>query len=252
MPLVQLTVLVSALLGWSDIDIQPSRGDRAAASYRSVATLDRPTERTVETLRRYNLEREYRRDVNGALLRIEKFAQQRAEPELVYALAELSWIEAKRLDRWRKPQALDRYLDAAAYAYDFLFDDDPVLAEGRKPADPRFRQAMELYNAGRRPPDPRGDDQGTRSSPRAARSSRSSSTAASVDSSSSSQDSPWRPTDVHKLLLATDFEVSGLNLPDSHQYGIGVPLIAVRETRTTRKASAIPRSSSTRSRWPSR
>src|SRR5262249_42495782 len=106
------------------------------------------TERTVETLRRYNLERVYRRDVNEALLRIEKFAQQRAEPELVYALAELSWVEGKRLERRRKPQAMDRYLDASAYAWDYLFAADPVLAAGRQPADPRYRQAMELYNAG--------------------------------------------------------------------------------------------------------
>src|SRR5262245_54796166 len=147
MPLAQITIVVSALLGWSDIEIQQSRGDRAAAAYRSVADLDRPTERTVETLRRYGLERVYRRDVNETLLRVEKFAQQRPEPELVYALAEISWTEAKRLERWRKPQALDRYLDAAAYAYDFLLGDDPVLVQGRKPADPRYRQAMELYNA---------------------------------------------------------------------------------------------------------
>src|SRR5690242_9618915 len=125
MPLVSLLVVATALLGWSGIEIQPSRGDRAAASYRSVAALDRPTERTAETLKRYNLEREYRRDVNTALLHIEKYAQQRLEPELVYALAELSWIEGKRLDRKRKPQALDRYLDTAAYAFDFLFDPDP-------------------------------------------------------------------------------------------------------------------------------
>ena len=56
MPLAQLTVLVSALVGWSDITIQPSRGDRAAFSYqRSVASIDRPSERTLETLRRYDL-----------------------------------------------------------------------------------------------------------------------------------------------------------------------------------------------------
>ena len=63
----------------------------------------------------------------------------------MYALAELSWIEGRRLDRWRKPQAIDRYLDAAAYAYDYLFDTNPVLAQGRGPSDPRYRQAMEIY-----------------------------------------------------------------------------------------------------------
>ena len=109
----------------------------------SVAALDRPTERTVETLKRYRPRaRSIAATSTTALLHIEKFAQRRAEPELVYALAELSWIEGKRLERWRKPQAIDRYLDAAAYACDFLFDPDPVLAQGRKPADPRFRQAM--------------------------------------------------------------------------------------------------------------
>ena len=135
--------------GWSDITIQPSRGDHAAFSYqRSVASIDRPSERTLETLRRYDLYNEYRREVNGCLLRLENAAQKRPEAELVYALAELSWIEAKRLDHRRKPQAIDRFLDAAAYAYDYLFDQNPILAEGRGPSDPRFRLAMEIYNAG--------------------------------------------------------------------------------------------------------
>jgi hypothetical protein len=43
------------------------------------------------------------------------------------------------------------------------------------------------------------------------------------------KDSPWSPADVHKILLASDFEVGGLNR-DLHQYGMGVPLIGVRET----------------------
>ena len=68
-------------------------------------------------------------------------------PTLVYArLAELSWVEGHRLDRWRRAGAIDRYLDAVAYAYDFLFGED--LAAGRQPSDPRFRTACELYNGG--------------------------------------------------------------------------------------------------------
>src|SRR5262249_17844576 len=43
------------------------------------------------------------------------------------------------------------------------------------------------------------------------------------------RDSPWKPTDVHKLILASDFEVSGL-ATSRNQYGLGVPLIGVRET----------------------
>jgi hypothetical protein len=228
MPLAQLTVLVSALVGWSDITIQPSRGDHAAFAFqRSIAGVDRPSERTLETLRRYDLNNEYRRDVSACLLHLERYAQKREEAELVYALAELSWIEAKRLDHRRKPQAIDRYLDAAAYAHDYLFDDDPVLAEGRGPSDPRFRLAMEIYNAGVdrliRAAQTKGEIQPQNGE----------AIPFKVHGREQSLrivlgDSAWRPTDVHKILLASDFEVSGINR-DLSQYGLGVPLIAVRQ-----------------------
>ena len=150
------------------------------------------------------------------------------EAELVYALAELSWIEAKRLDHWRKPQAIDRFLDAAAYAYDYLFDDDPVLAEGRGPSDPRFRLAMEIYNA--------GVDRLIRAAQTKGQIQPQNGEAIPFKVHGREQslrivlkDSPWNPADVHKILLASDFEVSGINR-DLSQYGLGVPLIAVRET----------------------
>jgi hypothetical protein len=227
MPLAQLTVMVSALLGWSDIQIQASRPERATASYRSVAALDRPTERTLETLKRYDLERVYRRDVNNTLLRIEKFAQRRPEAELVYALAELSWIEGRRLDRWRKPQALDRFLDAAAYAYDFLFESNPVLAAGRSPSDPRYRQAMEIYNG--------SVDHLIRAAMNRGQIQPQEGEVISFKFHGREEkirivlkDSPWKSSDVHKILLASDFEVSGLD-QEFNQYGLGVPLIGVRQ-----------------------
>ena len=43
------------------------------------------------------------------------------------------------------------------------------------------------------------------------------------------QNSPWTQADIHRLLLASDFEVSGIN-HDLSRYGLGVPLIAVRGT----------------------
>jgi hypothetical protein len=202
MPLAHLTVMVSVLVvGWSDIDITPSRGDRGAMFQRSVAGIDRPSERTLETLRRYDLDREYRRDVSQVLLRLEKFAQKRAEAELVYALAEISWIEGKRLDRRRRPEAIDRFLDAAAYAHDYLFDPDPELAEVRGQADPRFRTACEIYNAG------------------VERLIRAAQTKGQIQPHNGEDipfkvhgreeslkiilnDSPWKPNDVHKILLA--------------------------------------------------
>jgi len=240
MPVVEWTVLVSAILGWSDITIQPSRGDRATTSLQRslLAGIDRPSERTLETLRRFDLEKEYRHDVNAALLHLEKFAQRRAEAELVYALAELSWIEGKRLDHRRKPQAIDRFLDAAAYAHDYLFDPDPDLAGVRVQSDPRFRLACEIYNA--------GVDRLIRAAQTKGQIQPQNGEAIPFKIHGREQSlrvvlehSPWSPADVHKLLLASDFEVTGLN-KDLYQYGLGVPLIAVRETET-KKGERSPR-----------
>jgi pimeloyl-ACP methyl ester carboxylesterase len=225
MPTASVVVVICALSGWSDITIQASKGERGFSSFqRSVAGIDRPSERTIETLKRYELERSYRKNVNNTLQSLEKTARRQPEAELVYALAELSWIDGLKQDRWRKAQAIDRFLDAVAYAHDFLFD--PELADGRNPSDPRFRLACEIYNAGlerliraaqsKDPIDPQG--------------------AIRLKVHGHEQvlqvvlrDSPWTPADVHKLILASDFEVSGL-ATSRNQYGLGVPLIGVRMT----------------------
>ena len=56
---------------------------------------------------------------------------------------------------------------------------------------------------------------------------------------SSSRSRPGRPSDIHKILLASDFEVSGLN-KDLKQYGLGVPLIGVREASEKLEGPAQP------------
>ena len=235
MPLAQWTVVVSALLGWSDIEIQPSRGDHRTSAYqRALAAIDRPSERTHETLRRYDLEREYRRDVNAALLHLQKYAQRRPEAELVYALAELSFLEGRHLDRWRRPQAIDRFLDATSYAHDYLFDPNPVLAAGRGPSDPRFRLACDIYNAGVerliRAAQTKGQitlqDQNGETIPLKIHGREQAVNIALQGPPGAA----WRLTDVHKILLASDFEVTGLNR-EFAQFGVGVPLIAIREAK---------------------
>jgi hypothetical protein len=226
MATAHVAVLVSALLAWSDnITIQPSRGDHSFSSFqRSLGAIDRPSPRTIETLKRYDLDRTYRWNVNNTLLSLEKLARKRPDAELVYALAELSWLDGLKQDRWRKAQALDRFVDAVGYAHDYLLD--PDLAEGRGPSDPRFRLACEIYNAGlerlirvaqsKDPIDPQGvirlKVHGHEQVLQVAL-----------------NDTPWAPTDVHKLILATDFEVTGL-ANSRNQYGLGVPLIGVRVT----------------------
>ena len=225
MPISHIVLAASALLGWSDITIQAARGDRGfAASHPSVVAINGPSPRTLETLKRYDLERRYRKDPEHALLSLEKFAKAQPSAELVYALAELSWIDGSRNERWRKAQAVGRYLDAVAYAHDYLFD--PELADGRAPTDPRYPIACEIYNAGlerviraaqaQDPIDPQGKIKlktGDREQ----------------ELQVVLRDSPWKPGDIHKLLPTTDYEVGGL-ATSRNQYGIGVPLIAVRES----------------------
>jgi pimeloyl-ACP methyl ester carboxylesterase len=227
-----LGIVLASSLGWTEITVAPSRNGSANAPWnRTIGGLDRPSERTAETLRRHDLYDRYRRDPAAALLRLENAARRSPDPDLVFALAELSWIEARRHDRRRRPAALDSYLDAVAYAYDFLFD--PELAAGREPSDPRFRLAIDLYNgsldaiirAAQAKKD-RIEPGGTITLKAHGRE-----LALRVNLAQS----PWRAEDIHELLLASDLEVSGLE-NHSYQFGLGVPLIAVRKSEPPGKA----------------
>ncbi|WP_406696102.1 hypothetical protein V5E97_34425 [Singulisphaera sp. Ch08] len=225
MSLACLAIVASSLLGWTDITVQPSRGERAhSASYRNLATLDRATDRTLDTIKRYDMSRQYRFGTDRVLSSLVKLARERPEPELVYALAELCWVEGRRLDKWRKANAIDYYVDSVAYAHDFLTDPELVRPDGQRGSDPRYRTAMDLYNAGLErilraaqtvgPITPegsiklkiRGHEQVFRIS---------------------LANSAWAIDDVDKIILASDYEVSGL-ISKTYHYGLGVPLIGVR------------------------
>ena len=228
MALAQLAIALT-LIGWADVTVESSRSDRVNASFqRSLAGLERPTERTMETIKRLDLASDYKRDVSNTLKTLEKKARANPDSDLVYALAELNWIEGTRLDRRRKPEALDRYIDAVAFASDFLFD--PELVEGRQPSDPRFRMACDLYNGGldrliraaqsngRVEPEGvirlkvHGKEQVFR---------------VMLDSKT-----PWKATDVDQLLICSDYQVIGLPTK-TYRWGLGVPMIGVRKSDRT-------------------
>jgi pimeloyl-ACP methyl ester carboxylesterase len=215
-----------ALLGFpADVAVTPSRGDRPQSYQRSLAGLDRPSERTAETLKRYALDGRYRRDAAAVLATLDQQARANPEPDVVFALAELSWVESKRLERRHRPESIDRTLDALAYAHDYLFG--PELANSRQPSDPRYRLACDLYNG---------------SLDRLLREAQSN--GARIEANGEFglkakgreqvfrvvlRDSPWSPDDIDQVILASAFEVSGLPMLN-YQYGLGVPLIAVRRS----------------------
>lgn len=228
-------MVVAASVGFVDLNFQASKSDRAhSALSRSLAKFDRPSERTMETLARHGLSKRYRTDSARTLASLERTAQGlKGDADIVYALAELNWIEGRRFDQTRvtlnlfdrnRDQVLDRYLDALTYAYDYLFS--PELAAGRQPSDPRFRLACDIYNGalerlirsalvkGRLPVSESIEItlRGQKAKVKLA-----------VDGSS-----PWPRQEIGEMIFASDYELTGVET-QTRQYGVGVPMIALRK-----------------------
>ena len=228
-----LWMAVAASIGFVDLNFQATKSDRAhSALARSLSQFDKPSERTMETLTRQGLNKRYKTDPARALASLERTAQgQKDDADLIYALAELNWLEGRRHDQTKlisfdrqRDQVLDRYLDALTYAYDYLFS--PALAAGRQPSDPRFRLACDIYNAalerlirtalvkGRVP---MGESieltlRGQKAKVRLA-----------VD-----EGSPWPRNEIGEMMFASDYELTGVET-QTRQYGVGVPMIALRK-----------------------
>ena len=228
-----LWMAVAASIGFVDLNFQATKSDRAhSALARSLSQFDKPSERTMETLTRQGLNKRYKTDPTRVLASLERTAQgQKDDADLIYALAELNWLEGRRHDQTKlisfdrqRDQVLDRYLDALTYAYDYLFS--PALAAGRQPSDPRFRLAWDIYNAalerlirtalvkGRVP---MGESieltlRGQKAKVRLA-----------VD-----EGSPWPRNEIGEMMFASDYELTGVET-QTRQYGVGVPMIALRK-----------------------
>ena len=228
-----LWMAVAASIGFVDLNFQATKSDRAhSALARSLSQFDKPSERTMETLTRQGLNKRYKTDPTRVLASLERTAQgQKDDADLIYALAELNWLEGRRHDQTKlisfdrqRDQVLDRYLDALTYAYDYLFS--PALAAGRQPSDPRFRLACDIYNAalerlirtalvkGRVP---MGESieltlRGQKAKVRLA-----------VD-----EGSPWPRNEIGEMMFASDYELTGVET-QTRQYGVGVPMIALRK-----------------------
>jgi hypothetical protein len=215
-----------ALLGWpADVAVTPSRGDRPLSYQKSLGGLDRPSDRTIETLKRYALDGRYRKDPAAVLATLDQQARANPEPDVVYALAELSWVESKKHERRHRAESIDRTLDVLSYSHDYLFG--PELANARQPSDPRYRMACDLYNGALDRLLREAQTNGLKIEPNGE---------FSLKVRGREQvfkvllrDSPWNPDDVDQIILASAFDVTGLPTLN-YQYGLGVPLIAVKRS----------------------
>jgi triacylglycerol esterase/lipase EstA (alpha/beta hydrolase family) len=104
-----------------------------------------PSQRTEDLLQRYDLYEQVKDAPADALQGLQQ--ENRAEPTLekTYALAELSYVLGKRAQaKGNTSKALELYSGSVSQAYLYLFS--PQFDETRSYYDPQFRKACDLYN----------------------------------------------------------------------------------------------------------
>src|SRR5687768_14528178 len=183
----------------------------------------RPTERTLQLLRRYDLLGLQEKSPQVTLTKLQQQIAADPDPDKICSFAELSYIAGQRFESQNKPKdALDNYGAAVAHAYWFLLD--PGLDRFRNPYDPEFRRACDIYNeslaaamrivikANRLRP---GETQ--------------------VIQTGKQQlyietvlRGAWHAEDIERLEFVDDYQIEGGLTNQYHTYGLGVPLIAVR------------------------
>jgi pimeloyl-ACP methyl ester carboxylesterase len=183
----------------------------------------KPTPRTEQILRRYDLIQELEKSPDKVLAQLEQEIKADPAPDKICSYAELAFIRGKRLEATGRPKdALDLYAAAVAHAYWYLLD--PNLDRFRNPYDPQFRRACDLYNdslesamrivakSGKLRP---GQTQIVE-------------TGQQKYAVELTVRGPWHPEDLDKLEFVNDYELGEGLTNQHHTYGLGVPLIAVR------------------------
>ena len=183
----------------------------------------KPTERTIQLLRRYDLEDELSSDRAALLARLDQIDRQEPNRVNAYALAELAYVGAKREEQAKhNDHALELYGSAVVHAYRYLFDDK--YGEPSNKYDPKFRQACDLYNAALegalRIIQTKGNLR-----PGTSQVIQTANHNCQLDIQLQSAD--WHVEDFDHFEFVTDYEVHGLR-NHYHNFGLGVPLIAVR------------------------
>jgi pimeloyl-ACP methyl ester carboxylesterase len=180
---------------------------------------------TLQVLHRHELVSSFGKDPAGTLSLLHRKALEDGRRDTLFALSELSYLHARKLDRSVRPgwpeDARDYYLTSALYAYDYLLGD-----EGKAMADPfddRFRKASDFYNlsVARAFMGKEGTNRivhlvsNTRKLPQG-----------TVNIQFSQPGFKWSMEDIAYFLPADEFRVRGLTVRN-RQSGLGSPLIAV-------------------------
>jgi pimeloyl-ACP methyl ester carboxylesterase len=185
----------------------------------------KPSDRTVQFLRVYDLTEDWKGDPQALLQKVQAVQEREPSADKLYAIAELSYLQAKRVESSKPQLAMNFYGATVLNAYHYLFDDR--FRATRNPYDPHFRGACDLYNAAleaglRRVRKDQNLLPGHTLSIRTA--------AGNWDITCQIRAGNWRREDFGRFEFVSDYKIHGLE-NHYHTYGLGVPLIAVRPSQ---------------------
>jgi pimeloyl-ACP methyl ester carboxylesterase len=106
----------------------------------NILSAGKPSDYSTQLLERNALGDRFKSDPEFVLAELNSGLGKADERDRLFALSELSFAHAEQSGK------RSYYLASAAYAYAFLFPDNPADAPG--PYDPRLRLAVDLYNRG--------------------------------------------------------------------------------------------------------
>ena len=186
----------------------------------------KPSATTVSILHRFDLDRLATGHPDEAVRQLHQKALATGERDLLFALAEMSYVAGDHLRHGVKPwdprDPRDYYLGSAVYAWLFLFGEGKATPPG--PLDRRLREACDFYNYGlglaltdRK--DTNGVvwlQAGHRRLP-----------VGEIELKLSLTAFPGQLEDFDQFLLADQFRVRGLSVRN-REAGVGAPLVAVR------------------------
>ncbi len=222
-------VLAALLLGGCAAPISARRVGPRQVYAQVEANAIRMGETSADTaviLHRYNLDRLAHSRPDEAVRQLHEKALATGERDLLFALAELSYVAAEHIGRSVKPwdlrDARDYYLGSAVYSWLFLFGDCKAQAPGA--FDRRFRRACDLYNCslGRA----LIEKKGTNGLVKVA-SARRRLPVGELQLNLGSGTFSTPVEEFEQILLADEFRVDGLSVRN-REPGLGAPLICVR------------------------
>jgi pimeloyl-ACP methyl ester carboxylesterase len=219
--------------------------------------------RTLQTLHRLDLETSYKKRPEDTYRYLQGFAADHPAPDVLFALAEISYQFGRKAEKKGHPGACAFYYRCAGYAYHYLFPRGadvawlgaqspgspvPLAGEvfGRSAGDhddgavtfaydPRFRLACDLYNVGLSKCIVAAQKVG-RLDPRQQL------FIPTPDGKGFTlsvvhHGFPWKPEEFGPLVLCSDYEVVGL-ANHYRGYGLGVAMIGIRDPQIQARDNA--------------